>query len=101
MAGHKPWSDLRKKMTPAQRALADDLYRQKKLGLLVAEMRKSAGLTQVQLAEKLGIGQSSLSQMENGDDMHFGTLERIVAELGGKIVVHLPGGDIPLSTAPY
>jgi DNA-binding transcriptional regulator YiaG len=57
MAGHKPWSALRKKMTPAQRGLADDLYRQKKLGLLVSEIRESVGLTQAQFAEKLGIGQ--------------------------------------------
>jgi hypothetical protein len=39
--------------------------------------------------------------MENGDDMHFAMLERIVAKLGGKIVVHLPSGDIPLNTAPH
>jgi len=36
------------------------------LGLAISERRKQKGLTQAQLAGLLGIGQVSLSQMENG-----------------------------------
>lgn len=36
--------------------------------LCIADIRKSRGLTQVQLAEKVGISQAHISRLENGDD---------------------------------
>ena len=38
----------------------------KQLGATIAEKRRSLGLTQAQLAEKLDIGQDALSRMEKG-----------------------------------
>lgn len=96
MAGHTPWSEIKKKMTPEQLTRSEELYKQKKIGLLVAEMRKHSGLTQLELADRLGIGQSTISQMEGADDMHLTTLKNIVSELGGEVVIHMPDGDIPL-----
>lgn len=96
MAGRNPWSKIRDKMTPEQRKRSDELYEQKRIGLLIAEMRKQAGLTQVQLAERLGIGQSAISQMEASGDMHLTTVQKIVSELGGEIVLHMPQGDVSL-----
>jgi len=96
MAGHTPWSEIEKKMTPDQRKRSDELYEKKRIGLLVAEMRKQAGLTQTELADRLGIGQSTISQMEASGDMHLTTVQKIVAELGGKIVLHMPQGDVSL-----
>ena len=98
MAGHRPWSELTKNHSPERRARVKELYEQKCIGMLVAEMRKNSGLTQVELAERLGIGQSAISQMESAEDMHLVTLNKIVKELGGEIIVHMPGGDIPLTT---
>ena len=39
---------------------------QEKIGKFIAECRKEKGLTQVQLAEKLGTTDKSISKWENG-----------------------------------
>lgn len=41
--------------------------RYENLRLVLKEVRRTAGLTQVQLAEKLGRGQSYVSKMERGE----------------------------------
>jgi len=97
MAGHTPWSEIEKRMTPEQRARSDKRYQEMKLGLLVAEMRKHSGLTQTELAKRLGIGQSTISQIESADDMHLVTLKKIISELGGEVVIHMPNGNISLT----
>lgn len=100
MAGRHPWSELKKDMSPERRAHVEELYQRKRLGMLLAELRKESGLTQTELAERLGIGQSTISQIESADDMHLVTLKKIITELGGQIVVHMPSGDIPLTAQP-
>lgn len=55
----------------------------------LAEVRRSQNLTQVQLAEKLGVSQKRVSQVERGDvlDLKLGTLKRYAAGLGGRLKV--------------
>ena len=67
--------------------------------MLLAEIRKQIGLTQVQLAEVLNIRQPTLSKIEAQEDMHIGTLNRIIEALGGELelIAHLPGVDVRLS----
>jgi DNA-binding XRE family transcriptional regulator len=99
MAGHRKFSTLREKMTPAQRerskARVDELQRE----MLLSELRKFAGPTQQDLADQLGVSQPCLSKMENQTDMQIGTLGRIVESLGGRLelIAHMPGGDIVLT----
>jgi len=100
MAGHTPWSEIEKSMTPEQRAASDALYQEKRIGLLVAEMRKHSGMTQTELADRIGTGQSTISQIESSGDMHLTTLNKIVGELGGEVVIHMPNGNIPLTAPP-
>ena len=92
MAGHKSFDTIRTK-SPKRRAKIDAKVRQMQAEMLLAELRKHAQLTQVQVAEALGIKQSTLSQMEAQDDMQVSTLERLVRALGGKldITVEMPG----------
>ena len=52
----------------------------KNFGLRLRELRKSKGLSQEQLSEKLNIAQNTLSSLENG--LHFcnaETIEKILA----------------------
>jgi transcriptional regulator with XRE-family HTH domain len=95
MAGHRNINVLRKKMGPARVAKAKARAREIQAEMLLAELRKLEGVTQVELAEKLGIKQPAVSQLEQQDDMQVSTLRRIVQALGGilEITVRLPGGE--------
>lgn len=84
-------------MSPEQIKRSDELYKEKKIGMLLAEMRKHTGLTQSEIADRLGVGQSTISQMEGSEDMHLTTLKNIVAELVARslsicpmVTFHLP-----------
>lgn len=96
---HKKFEELRKKMTPEQRAKADLRAKEIMAEMLMAEIRKEVGLTQEELAEKLGVKQPSLSKLEAQDDMQISTLQRLVQALGGQLelIAHMPGGDIRIS----
>lgn len=65
------------------------------------EARKASGMTQVELAEAMGVSQNRVSRMENGDmqAMSLGALRRYVEALGGKLtlVADLPTGQVSLA----
>ena len=64
------------------------------------EARAEGGMTQVQLAQTMGVSQNRVSRMENGDmaAMSLDTIRRYIEALGGKIslVADLPSGRITL-----
>ncbi len=64
--------------------------------MLLAEIRKSVGITQEELAAQLGIKQPTLSKLESQGDIQVSTLQRLVRALGGELelIAHLPNGDI-------
>ncbi|MFA7235833.1 MAG: XRE family transcriptional regulator [Phycisphaeraceae bacterium] len=86
-------------MSPERRARVDAKAHEMMVEMLLAEVRKEAGLTQAEVAEALNIRQPSLSKLESQDDMQISTLRRIVAALGGELelVAKMPGGTIKLS----
>ena len=51
----------------------------------LAALRRSRGLTQVELAERMGISQSDLSKLERRRDVRLSTLRAYAAALGGGI----------------
>jgi transcriptional regulator with XRE-family HTH domain len=57
----------------------------------LAAIRRTTGLTQIQLAANLGVGQAQISKIERQDDMLISTLASYLAALGidAKIVVEL------------
>ena len=83
-------------MTPEARAWAKARAKEMMAEMLLAEIRKSVGLTQEDLAAQLGIKQPTLSKLESQDDMQVSTLRRLIRALGGdlELIAHLPGGDI-------
>lgn len=58
-------------------------------------LRKSLGVTQVQLAKKLKVSQIRISQIENGklEKFELGTLNRYVEALGGTLNLGVTVGD--------
>ncbi len=59
------------------------------------ELRKRAGLTQVELAERIGVGQRQVSKIENGDldSAKVGTIRRYLEAVGGALAVEYVVGD--------
>lgn len=92
---HK-YKTLHGRMSPEQKAQAKVKAAEIMAEMFLAQIRKSVGLTQEDLANELGITQPSLSQLENQNDMQIGTLRKLIEALGGKleIIAHLPRGDI-------
>ena len=79
------WTSLKAKMDPAARARVDARVRSTLAAMPLAEIRKAAGLTQAELAERLQTGQGSVSKLENAADMYLTTLRRYVEALGGEL----------------
>ena len=56
---------------------------QEKIGNFIAAMRKEKGLTQAQLAERLGVINKTVSRWETGKNMpDYAVLEDLTRELG-------------------
>jgi predicted transcriptional regulator len=91
--------ELEDKMAPESRARVKSRAREMMTEMLLSELRKSAGVTQEELATSLGIKQPTLSRMESQSDMQISTLRRVIESLGGEleIIAHLPDGDVRLS----
>lgn len=60
--------------------------------LSLRELRKARALTQVQLAETLGVRQATVAQMEKRGDLLLSTLRSYVEAMGGRLslVVEFP-----------
>lgn len=61
--------------------------------LTLQELRKAKGLTQVQLAQTLGIQQATVAKYERQSDLLLSTLSSYVQAMGGslKLMVEFPG----------
>ena len=90
------FKELEAKMRPEARARVKSRAREIMAEMLLSQIRQAAGLTQEEVAARLGIKQPTLSRMESQDDMQVSTLQRLVRALGGEleIIAHLPGRDV-------
>lgn len=59
------------------------------------ELREQAGLTQAQLAARIGVGQRQVSKIENGDldNAKVGTIRRYLEAVGGGMTIEYVIGD--------
>lgn len=89
----------RRTMTPRMRARAARRTQELLGEYLLSEIRAGRGMSQVEVANALGIRQPSLSKLENQSDMQLSTLEKIVNALGGEleVVARFPKGDVRIT----
>ena len=67
----------------------DEGYTEFKIGVVLRNLRKKAGLTQEELAKKLHTQKSAISRMENqSDDIRISTLFKIAAVLGKHVDIN-------------
>ncbi|MGA9383350.1 MAG: helix-turn-helix transcriptional regulator [Phormidium sp.] len=65
-------------------------YASFKIGVLLAQAREEAGITQEELARQLNLHQSIISQIEdNAEDVGISTLEKYANALGKKITIEI------------
>ena len=81
------WKDLKHKVSPEEREKikSEAVAELDQMGF--AALRKARQQTQVELAEKLGIDQASVSALENRSDLLLSTLTKYVRALGGDIEI--------------
>ena len=77
-------------MATNRKAEADRLHAEY---LTLQELRKAKQLTQVQLAETLGVQQATVAKYERQSDLLLSTLTSYVRAMGGelKLMVEFPG----------
>lgn len=59
------------------------------------ELRERAGLTQAQLAARIGVGQRQVSKIERGDldSARIGTIRKYLNAVGGELAIEYVVGD--------
>ncbi|MFQ5557348.1 MAG: XRE family transcriptional regulator [Acidimicrobiales bacterium] len=63
----------------------------------VAEVRRSIGLTQVQMAEMLGMSQGGVSKLERRENLHLTALCRFIEATGGRLRISATYGDTEIA----
>ena len=100
MAGRKPFSELRARMTPEAQTLSRQKSAQLEREMNLAELRRAMKLSQDEIAALLNISQSSVAKMEKRADMLVGTLRRFVQAMGGdlEMIAHFPEESIKIES---
>ncbi len=90
---HK-WDNLKARMSPAARARVDARVGKTLASMPLAKIRRAIGMTQTELAERIGTAQGSVSKIESAADMYLTTLRKYVEALGGelRLTAVFPGG---------
>lgn len=75
--------------TPRQRRLLEDERQRVALADLIRDLREAQGLTQAQLARKVGTTQSAIARIEDANytGQKLGTIAKIAAALGHRVEV--------------
>lgn len=72
------------------------------VAVVLQELRARLGMTQEQLAEKLGVQQAAISRLERREEMTLGSLRRYVDALGAELEINVrtPNGDVVRLVSP-
>lgn len=103
-ADYQQWRD-RVLSDPVRRARYEEIAAKKELWLQLVEARQAAGLTQRQLAERLGVSQAQVARVEKrGYDAYtLNSLRRYVQALGEgfalEVRVHQPAAKATATSA--
>jgi DNA-binding XRE family transcriptional regulator len=101
MSGHVRWRDIRAEQVArgggedAVQAAKDELLAEM-IGYRLAEVRKARGMTQQQVADRMGVTKGRVSQIEQGKVSGQDVVARFAAALGGRLhqAIYFDDGDI-------
>src|ERR1700687_2297024 len=94
------FDNLFRKMSPEAQKRVEKKANTEFQALALAELREAQDLTQMQLAEKLGIDQGAVSKIERRTDMYLSTLRNVIQAMGGQLELpaRFPTGRVPVLT---
>ena len=93
----QPWLATEEATAERSQIRAENLGRIR--GHELAELRKSAGLTQVEVAVALGVSQARISQIEHGQVDSLDTLRAYAETLGAEVSIVVSRGPLTLRVA--
>ena len=83
------FSELKAKFNPEQSKRLDTEVDEMNREYVLSQLRSEVGLTQCEMAERLSISQPAYAAYEKAGNMRIGTLQKIVAALGGALSFHV------------
>ena len=83
----RKFSELRSKMSPAARVKSEREFRRLIKAMPLHKLREARRLTQVSLAEVMGVTQSEVSKIERRADVYVSTLASYIEAMGGKMEI--------------
>lgn len=101
MSGYARWQDIRAEFV--ERAGGEEVVSAGRDAMLaevrgyrLAEIRRHRGLTQQQVADRMGVTKGRISQIEQGEIAGTDVLARYAAALGGRLhqSIYFDDGDI-------
>lgn len=92
MANYSRWDDVKKQRREPSASTRVEVEHDLALGQLIYDLRTEAGLSQRELAERMGTTQSVISRLEEGGGARnrIDTLARVAEALGRHLVVSFP-----------
>lgn len=98
MAGHSKWSDVRPQVVAelgGEQVVAEARQRQQAYidAYRLAERRTALGLTQAEVAERMGVTKGRVSQIERGEVSTVDVIARYVQAIGGQLQISAVFGD--------
>jgi len=80
----------RKKTDPEFARGFDEGYRDFKIGVILRQAREEAGLTQEELADRVGTQKTAISRIENhAEDIKLSTIKKVAKALGKNLNISL------------
>ena len=80
----------RKKTDPKLPEGFDEGYRDFKIGVILRQAREEAGLTQEELADRVGTQKTAISRIENhAEDIKLSTIQKVAKALGKSLEISL------------
>jgi ribosome-binding protein aMBF1 (putative translation factor) len=92
MANYSRWEDLKRTRSGPDEATRAAIGKDLDLGQLIYDLRTAAGLSQRQLADRMGTTQSVISRLEEGGGARnrLDTLARVATALDRHLIVSFP-----------
>ena len=93
------WKDVRKNLGPEREGRIKARVRDEIAQLSLHQLREARSLTQMSLADLLGIPQGGVSRLERRTDMYVSTLRNYIRAMGGKLKITavFPNGAVEIS----